>query len=189
MASQINYESINEAYPVAGQDNNSQGFRDNFNLIKLGLETASGEITNLQTNTAKVNTDNNFLGNLLSNAEIRQLTHSVASLGTLGVINSSTLVDVRDADYFHATIAATVTITFGNWGIDGVARRIWLKLRSDGTSQGVNFATTGGGQVYVSNNMTLPFSTNANSDERYIFELHTIDGGDEVFVQYLGTYT
>ena len=186
MASQINHESINEAYPVAGQDNNSQGFRDNFNLIKLGLETASGEITTLQANTAKVNTDNNFFGNLVTNAEIRQLYHSVASLGS---IVTSTSIDTRDADYFHGTIAGTVTLTFSNWGSDGVARRIWLKLRSDGTSQGISFATTGGGQVYASNNMTLPFSTNSNSNERYIFELHTIDGGDEVYINYLGTYS
>lgn len=184
MASQINFESINEGYPVAGQDNNSQGFRDNFNLIKLGLETASGEISTLQANTAKVNTDNNFFGNLVTNAEVRNLYHSVASLGS---IVSPTLIDVRDADYFHGTIAGSVTLTFSQWGADGVARRIWLKLRSDGTSQGVNFATTGGGVVL--SNTTLPFSTNANSNERYIFELHTIDGGDEVYLNYLGTYS
>jgi hypothetical protein len=186
MASQINFESINEAYPVAGQDNNSQGFRDNFNLIKLGLETANSEITTLQTNTAKVNDDNNFFGNLLTNAEIRQLNHSVASLGT---IISSTTVDVRDADYFHGVISppsTSITITFSNWGADGVARRIWIKLRSDGTSQQFNFGTTGGGVIL--SNTTFPFSTNANSNERYVFELHSIDGGDEVYVNYLGTF-
>jgi hypothetical protein len=184
MASQINYESINEAYPYAGQDNNSQGFRDNFNLIKSGLEVTSSEITTLQANTAKVNTDNNFFGNLVSNAEIRQLYHSVASLGS---IVSATLIDTRDADYFHGTLAATATLTFSNWGADGVARRIWLKLRSDGTSQGLSFATTGGGVIL--SNESLPFSTSANSNERYVFELHTIDGGDEVYVNYLGTYS
>jgi hypothetical protein len=186
MASQINYGSINEAYPVAGQDNNSQGFRDNFNLIKLGLETASGEITTLQANTAKVNTDNNFFGNLLTNAEIRQLNHSVASLGS---IITSTNVDVRDADYFHGTIAppgSPITITFSNWGADGVARRIWIKLRSDGTSQQFNFGTTGGGVIL--SNTTFPFTTNPNSGERYLFELHSIDGGDEVYANYLGAF-
>ena len=30
MTSQINPNNIDGAYPVAGQDNNSQGFRDNF---------------------------------------------------------------------------------------------------------------------------------------------------------------
>ena len=34
MASNINTTSIDADYPIAGQDNNSQGFRDNFGTIK-----------------------------------------------------------------------------------------------------------------------------------------------------------
>ena len=34
MASNINETGVNKDYPVAGQDNDSQGFRDNFNIIK-----------------------------------------------------------------------------------------------------------------------------------------------------------
>ena len=34
MASNINSDAIDKDYPVAGQDNDSQGFRDNFNTIK-----------------------------------------------------------------------------------------------------------------------------------------------------------
>ena len=54
MASNILTSDINELYPVAGADNDSQGFRDNFRLIKTGLATAASEVTALQTNTAKV---------------------------------------------------------------------------------------------------------------------------------------
>ena len=67
MTSAISYSSIDETYPVAGQDNNSQGFRDNFNYIKAGLTTAASEITALQTNTAKTNADNDFAANLIEN--------------------------------------------------------------------------------------------------------------------------
>ena len=35
MASTIDDTSIDATFPVAGQDNNSQGFRDNFNQIKF----------------------------------------------------------------------------------------------------------------------------------------------------------
>jgi len=40
MASSITADNIDANYPVAGQDNNSQGFRDNFNLIKNSLVAA-----------------------------------------------------------------------------------------------------------------------------------------------------
>ena len=51
MASNINDAGINKDYPVAGQDNDSQGFRDNFNVIKTNFTNAKSEIETLQTNT------------------------------------------------------------------------------------------------------------------------------------------
>ena len=55
MASNIDSASINALYPVAGQDNDSQGFRDNFSTIKSNFTAAKAEIETLQTNTAKKN--------------------------------------------------------------------------------------------------------------------------------------
>ena len=40
MASNIVPDTIDDAYPVAGQDNDSQGFRDNFNIIKTNFTYA-----------------------------------------------------------------------------------------------------------------------------------------------------
>ena len=39
---------IDGTYPIAGQDNSSQGFRDNFTNIKNNFESAYQEITDLQ---------------------------------------------------------------------------------------------------------------------------------------------
>ena len=50
MTSQINPNNIDGAYPVAGQDNNSQGFRDNFTNIKVNFQYAEDEINDLDTN-------------------------------------------------------------------------------------------------------------------------------------------
>jgi len=48
MSNITNYSNnINVLYPIAGQDNDSQGFRDNFSNIKLALTTASNEIDTL----------------------------------------------------------------------------------------------------------------------------------------------
>ena len=52
MASSISVTNIDATYPVAGQDNDSQGFRDNFSQIKTQLSTASTEITAIQANRA-----------------------------------------------------------------------------------------------------------------------------------------
>ena len=63
MASNIVPDTIDDTYPVAGQDNNSQGFRDNFNIIKTNFTSAKSEIETLQDNTAKTNADNVFFEN------------------------------------------------------------------------------------------------------------------------------
>ena len=53
MASNIISDTIDAAYPVAGVDNDTQGFRDNFTVIKTGLATATSEISTLQSSTCK----------------------------------------------------------------------------------------------------------------------------------------
>ena len=58
MASNIDDVSINSAYPVAGQANDSQGFRDNFGTIKSNFVASKAEIEALQDNTAKKNEAN-----------------------------------------------------------------------------------------------------------------------------------
>lgn len=54
MASNINPNNINGNYPVAGQDNDSQGFRDNFTNISNNFSFAATEITALQNSMTNV---------------------------------------------------------------------------------------------------------------------------------------
>jgi len=54
--SNINPNNINVAYPAAGQDNDSQGFRDNFNSIKNNLQFAKTEIEGLRTDVTAAQT-------------------------------------------------------------------------------------------------------------------------------------
>jgi len=50
MTSNINPNNIDGTYPVAGQDNNSQGFRDNFTNTRSNFQYAADEISDLQSN-------------------------------------------------------------------------------------------------------------------------------------------
>ena len=45
---QINTNNIDAAFPLQGQDNPSQGFRDNFSYIKIALDAAAQDITSLE---------------------------------------------------------------------------------------------------------------------------------------------
>lgn len=50
MASLINTNNIDITYPIAGQDNDTQGFRDNFRHIRNNLIVAKTEISDIQAN-------------------------------------------------------------------------------------------------------------------------------------------
>jgi len=63
MASKIVPGNIDGTYPRAGQDNSSQGFRDNFNEIKTNFTEAKSEIEDLQTNKANLNASSDFTNN------------------------------------------------------------------------------------------------------------------------------
>ena len=77
MASSIDTSTIDANYPVAGIDNDSQGFRDNFNSIKTNITTAGSEITALQANRARTDADNNHVGNEIQDAELLQVTENL----------------------------------------------------------------------------------------------------------------
>ena len=69
--SNITFASINENFPVAGQDNDTQTFRDNFDSIKTALSTAKTEITDLQDNVVRLDTDNDLNGSIIQNARLQ----------------------------------------------------------------------------------------------------------------------
>ena len=48
--STIDDTSIDQTFPVAGQDNNSQGFRDNFSTIKNNFTVTKTHIAEVTTN-------------------------------------------------------------------------------------------------------------------------------------------
>jgi len=52
MASAITTTNIDVTFPVPGKDNDTQGFRDNFSQIKIGLDTAKSEISDIQAGQA-----------------------------------------------------------------------------------------------------------------------------------------
>jgi hypothetical protein len=89
MTSLINPNNIDGGYPVAGQDNNSQGFRDNFTNTKTNFQFAADEISQLQSyavlKAALTGTvlDNNMNGSVLSNAQLQDMSLTRVALGTL----------------------------------------------------------------------------------------------------------
>jgi len=125
MTSQINPNNINGAYPVAGQDNNSQGFRDNFTNTGTNFQFAANEITDLQNkvilsaplsggNTLAV--QNDMLNSPLSNALLSDMAFATAALGTL---SGTVVIDYTVGHYQTVTAGGPISLSFTNWPIAG----------------------------------------------------------------------
>ena len=137
MASNINETGVNKDYPIAGQDNDSQGFRDNFTVIKDNFVAAKSEIETLQTNTAKLNADNNFLGNKVQNAELINNSEGYFSGGT---VNTSQNINFSNGHHQSFTVGADVTLTLSAWPAVGKSGTLRVYINNDGTQRTVTFA-------------------------------------------------
>lgn len=126
MTSQINPYNIDGAYPVAGQDNNSQGFRTNFTNTSTNLEYAAQEITDLQTNAvlkaALTGTalDNNLNGELLYNAQTKRITETLVPLGT---VTTSAAISYTAGAVTSLTTGSSITLSFVSLPAAGVSAR------------------------------------------------------------------
>jgi len=82
MTSQIIFSTIDTTYPIPGRDNDSQGFRNNFSVVKAGLEIAHDEISLLQANKADLIIQSSFTNETDSESTT---TGAMTVLGGVGV--------------------------------------------------------------------------------------------------------
>lgn len=138
MTSAINTNGINANYPVPGENNSSQGFRDNFSSIKTNLNSAGTEISDLQTKavvkTALTGTtvNNDMANTVISNAVTRGFRASSFNLGAS--VSGTVIVNVSQADVYYGTVSGNTTIQFGGWAPAGTQSNVELNLDFSNTS-------------------------------------------------------
>jgi hypothetical protein len=131
MTSNINPNNIDGAYPVAGQDNNSQGFRDNFTNTATNFQYAAEEITDLQNNAvlksalAGTTLNNNMQGSILSNAQLQDMSETVVPLGT---VSGTTTIDYALGGLQTLTTNGAVSLAFTNFPPSGAAGSVTVQV-------------------------------------------------------------
>ena len=191
MSSNINPNNIDGTYPIAGQDNNSQGFRDNFTQTKVNFQYAASEITDLQNNAVLKSAltggtvDNNMGGTLLYDATMQDFAATVVAISLSG---TTCTVNYASGHYQTVTIGSVITVAFTNFPTSGYQG--WVILRVTATAgqtmtlpaavgAGVSAASVLGIQGIASNVITFKESGT------YEFMFHTVDGGSSIFMSEL----
>jgi hypothetical protein len=191
--SQINFASINENFPVAGQDNDTQVFRDNFDTIKTNFRLAQEEISDLQDNTARTDQDNNFNNSVISEAVFQFNRDAVFDGGAIAVPIS---VDYANGNYQIFRFGADITLGFlqfpGNNSVPPGVGKVTLELYSDGSSRTITLDPSNA-VTYKKKSSDPNFTWTGNSftvsssSDPVIIEVWRYSN-ENVFINYIGTF-
>lgn len=184
MASSISVTNIDATYPVAGQDNDSQGFRDNFSQIKTQLTTAGTEITSLQSNKASTNATTSFNGHDVGQANLVDWSQKVNALGAV----TSAAINLNDGNVVTLTTAGNTTFSFSNFpkeddGTTEVAVKIKVIMHRAVDSHSITMPAA----------VKMPYSMGDGADDStaytfparkstFVFDFFTVDGGTTIFM-------
>ena len=186
MTSAINPNNIDGAYPVAGQDNNSQGFRDNFTNTKTNFQYAADEITDLQSKVVLkqaltgTTLDNDMLGSVLANATLEDMAYTRLALGS---VSGSQTINYATAMFQTLTTTGSVSLGFSNFPPAGSEGVVNVQI----TVSSVAHTVTLPAAVSVNNQGIQGLNTSTNTitfaaTGTYTFQFSTSDGGSTITV-------
>jgi len=184
MTSQINPNNVDGTYPVAGQPNNTQGFRDNFTNIKTNFSYAETEITDLQNNgifkaaLAGTTLNNNMADNLIYAVKLQDVSYTfLQNAATSGSI----AIDYSAGQYQYISTTGSISLSFSNFPVGGSQGIIQIAVNVTNTAYtltlpaAVSLGTTGL-QGYASN--VISFAAAGT----YQFAFSTVDGGTTITI-------
>jgi len=184
MTSQINPNNIDGAYPVAGQDNNSQGFRDNFTNTGTNFQYAASEITDLQNkavlkaNLTGTTLNNDMLGSPLSNALLSDMALATVQLG---VLSGNIPVNYVAGQVYTVEAGGNISLVFTNWPDAGNYGFLSVEITISDPADTVTFPTAV--SVNTAGLQGLNTSTNVMTFAAagvYTFMFSTVDGGSTI---------
>jgi len=193
LTSLINFAAINENFPVAGQDNDTQVFRDNFDTIKTNFSTAKTEIEDLQDNVARTDVDSDFNYNVatavtLQDAYLRKKDYGAA------IVVATQDVSFKQAMYHIIKFGTNCAIQFTEFPVAAVdvtglgqMGKATLELYGDGTARTITFTVTG--STVLKKSAGFPGSLTVTSATNPVIIEVWQHSEAIIFLNYLGVYS
>jgi hypothetical protein len=192
--SQINPNNINPEYPVAGQDNNTQGFRDNFNNIRVNFQYAENEINTLLANSiSKVSTSvNEFNDSVIYGARLQNTGYMQVNRGNVA---PTAAINYAAGSYQTITVNAATTLNFTNLPAAGNTAVITLAINAVAANTTADPYTLTVANVNNSSSGIIGYSggvlsfprTNTTSAGTHTYQFVTDDNGSSFTVTPLAT--
>jgi len=196
MTSTINTNGIDVNYPIPGQNNTSQGFRNNFTAIKTNLNTAASEISDLQNKavlkSALANSvlNNDMANTLISNAAVLGFRNTTYNLGN--ALSGTIVVDCSLGDVQYGNIAGDVIFQIGSWPPVGTQATLYLNLGISNSLASISwpanviFSNNNFGTTILENyeNISNVAVVTAPHDVSQLnYKLSTVDCGNSIYIE------
>ena len=182
MTSSIVPGNIDGTYPVAGQDNSSQGFRDNFSAIKNNFTEAKSEIEDLQDNKASTDANTSFNDYVVTRATLKDCAETVYAHGTT---SGSITLNHENGHYQTLTTSGSVSLAFTNFPSAALGRII-LDITYASTAHTLTVTTATLAADNVTGFTAGTDTVTVSSAGRYLYEFVTPNGGTTVLMHQLG---
>jgi hypothetical protein len=193
VTSLINFAAINENFPVAGQDNDTQVFRDNFDTIKTNFSTAKTEITDLQDNAARTDQDNDFLYNVVGSLTLQDAYLRKKDYGA-AIVAGTQDISFKQAMYHIVKVGANTSLSFsefptGEVDVTGLGQigKATLELYGDGSARTITFTTSGG--TVIKKSPGFPGSVTVTSTSNPVIIEVWQHSSSVIWMNYLGLYS
>jgi len=193
LTSLINFAAINENFPVAGQDNDTQVFRDNFDTIKTNFSAAKTEIEDLQDNVARTDVDSDFNYNVATAVTLQDAYLRKKDYGAAIVVGTQD-VSFKQAMYHIIKFGTNCAIQFTEFpttAVDvtglGQMGKATLELYGDGTARTITFTLTG--STVLKKSPGFPGSLTVTSATNPVIIEVWQHSEAIIFLNYLGVYS
>lgn len=172
---------INQDYPVAGQDNNSQGFRDNFKNIKLALNSTDEVLNDLVLSAVSVsNTSTNFNNNIIEKVVLKNTSFKVFDKSSTLTYGNET-IDYSLGHYQKYKLSSGAHIfTVVNWPSSNNQGFLTLEVTAE-SGASINFSAIGSGTLFNLGPDSFPLVLTQN--QTYVFELWNGGNTNNLYVK------
>jgi hypothetical protein len=192
MTSSVNPYNIDGTFPVAGQDNDSQGFRDNFTNTRNNFAFIKSELEDLQSkallksalNNTTLDNDLSGAGTTLDNAKLTAYSLTYNNVGTVSGLQT---LDYNNGNLQKWTLGGSSTLSsFTNLPANGTqgVLRLWINCPSTSytlqlpANCTLGFPSELSGVSGSSGAYVITFDATGD----YFYEFSTVDAGTTILV-------
>lgn len=197
MSSNVTSDGLLTNYPIAGVDNNSQGFRDNFTVIKTAIDQTRAEFNAFGTHallktplTGTGAVENNIAEGEIINGGYNKFYARSFSIDRSSETGTTIDISLWNGVFQNIILSVNSTLTFSHWPEQAnryACIRLHLTAAQAVTTELSISGIVSTGNVTAIRDTAFP-ALAINKNSYYALEAYSMDAGETVFVRYLGRF-